>query len=41
MALFRANVLTPERLAISAFDKPGSSTLLQAIGARAGLTLIG
>ena len=27
MARFAADVLTPERVAISAFDKPGSSTL--------------
>jgi len=30
-----ADVLTPKRVAISAFDKPSSSTLLQAIDARA------
>jgi len=41
MARFGADVLTPERLAISAFDKPGSSTLLEAIDAGAWLILIG
>jgi len=40
MARFRADILTSERLAISTSDKPGSPTLLQAIDARAGLTLI-